>query len=54
VRCGLVSPGALAAAVAELAPLLDRRYLLDGDGRLAVGYLRARARRLLAAHAARR
>jgi replicative DNA helicase len=54
VRRGYVDPGALALAVAELAPLLARVDVVDGDGRLTMGHLRARARRLVAAQGARR
>jgi replicative DNA helicase len=54
VRRGFVNPGALTGAVAELAPLLAQLDIVDGDGRLTVGHLRARARRLLAARGARR
>ena len=54
VRRGFVNPRTLAAAGDELAPLLGRLDILDGDGRLTVGHLRGRARRLLAAQGSRR
>jgi len=54
VRRGFVNPRTVAAAGGELAPLLGRLDILDGDGRLTVGHLRGRARRLLAAQGARR
>ena len=53
-RRGFVSPDPLAAAAAELKPELARLDILDGDGRLTVGQLRARAKRLQEAHGARR
>src|SRR6202034_4655068 len=54
IRRGFGSLEALERAVAELEPELRRMDILDGDGRLTVGHLRARARRLMAAAGARR
>ncbi|HVT58949.1 MAG TPA: DnaB-like helicase C-terminal domain-containing protein [Thermoanaerobaculia bacterium] len=51
---GFAPPASLEKAAAELQPVLQRLELLDGDGRLTVGRLRSRARRLLAEQGARR
>jgi hypothetical protein len=40
---GFVEPEQLGLAVAELAPLLARVDVVDGNGRLTMGHLRARA-----------
>jgi replicative DNA helicase len=51
---GFAAPASLERAAGELQPVLGRLDLLDGDGRLTVGRLRSRARRLLAGQGARR
>jgi replicative DNA helicase len=53
-RRGFVSPDVLAAAATELRPQLARLDILDGNGRLTVGQLRARAKRLQVAQGSRR
>jgi replicative DNA helicase len=54
VRRGYVAAPALERAAAELGPELGRLDVLDGDGRLTVAHLRARARRLMATAGERR